>query len=68
MIRRTVLTGEVIGRIRRILFIQTAFLGDVVFSTALLRACREVFGRASITVLASPRGGVSWKAIPMWPR
>lgn len=57
MIRRTVLTGEVIGRIRRILFIQTAFLGDVVFSTALLRACREVFDRASITVLASPRGG-----------
>jgi heptosyltransferase-2 len=43
--------------IRRILFIQTAFLGDVVFSTALLRACRDFFPESEITVLASPRGG-----------
>jgi len=43
--------------IRKILFIQTAFLGDVVFSTALLRACRDFFPESEITVLASPRGG-----------
>jgi heptosyltransferase-2 len=43
--------------IRRILFIQTAFLGDVVFSTALLRGCRDLFPNGEITLLASPRGG-----------
>lgn len=48
--------AEVAG-IRRILFIQTAFLGDVVFSTALLRGCREFFPGSEITLLASPRGG-----------
>jgi len=43
--------------VRRILFIQTAFLGDVVFSTALLRGCRDLFPNGEITLLASPRGG-----------
>jgi heptosyltransferase-2 len=42
---------------RSILFIQTAFLGDVIFSTALLRGCRDFFPESEITVLASPRGG-----------
>ncbi len=42
---------------KRILFVQTAFLGDVVFSTALLRACAEFFPKAEVTLLASPRGG-----------
>lgn len=42
---------------RKILFVQTAFLGDVVFSTALLRGIRALFPRAEVTFLASPRGG-----------
>lgn len=42
---------------RKILFIQTAFLGDVVFSTALLREITARYPRAEVTVLASPRGG-----------
>ena len=42
---------------KKILFIQTAFLGDVVFSTALLRAVAALYRGAEITLLASPRGG-----------
>lgn len=42
---------------RKILFIQTAFLGDVVFSTALLRGITALYPRAEVTLLASPRGG-----------
>jgi len=42
---------------KKILFIQTAFLGDVVFSTALLRAVAALYRGAEITFLASPRGG-----------
>jgi heptosyltransferase-2 len=42
---------------RKILFIQTAFLGDVVFSTALLRGVTALYPRAEVTFLASPRGG-----------
>jgi lipopolysaccharide heptosyltransferase II len=53
---RRMSAAEMAG-IRRILFIQTAFLGDVVFSTALLRGCRDLFPDSEITLLASPRGG-----------
>ena len=42
---------------RKILVIQTAFLGDVVFSTSLLVGIRRRYPDAAITVLASPRGG-----------
>jgi heptosyltransferase-2 len=41
----------------KILFLQTAFLGDVVFSTALLHAVAKIYPQAEITLLASPRGG-----------
>jgi heptosyltransferase-2 len=41
----------------KILFIQTAFLGDVVFSASLLAGLRRKYPEADVTVLASPRGG-----------
>ncbi len=41
---------------KRILLIQTAFLGDVVFSTALLRGLKKLYEASEITVVASPRG------------
>jgi heptosyltransferase-2 len=41
----------------KILFLQTAFLGDLVFSTALLHAVARIYPQAEITLLASPRGG-----------
>ena len=44
-------------RPERILFIQTAFLGDVVFSTSLLHSTAKAFPESRITFLASPRGG-----------
>ena len=42
------------GAPRRILLIQTAFLGDMVFTTPLIRTARERFPRAELAVLATP--------------
>ncbi len=39
---------------KRILIIQTAFLGDVILITPLIRAARELFGEARIDVLITP--------------
>ncbi len=41
---------------KRIVVVQTAFLGDVVLTTPLLRELRRVHPRASITVVAAPTG------------
>ncbi|MGD8628899.1 MAG: hypothetical protein PVH52_07430, partial [bacterium] len=39
----------------RILIIQTAFLGDVILITPLIRATREIFPGAAIDVLVTPQ-------------
>ncbi len=41
-------------RYKRILIIQTAFLGDVILITPLIRATSELFGEARIDVLVTP--------------
>jgi heptosyltransferase-2 len=42
------------GGIRRLLIIQTAFLGDVILITPLIRAAHEVFPEAGVDVLVIP--------------
>ena len=39
----------------RILIIDTAWVGDVVFTTALVQAARNIWPRAKISLLVSPR-------------
>ena len=48
------MTTELDSAVTRILIIQTAFLGDVILITPLIRATREVFPHATIDVLVIP--------------
>lgn len=48
----------------KILVIQTAFLGDVIMSTPLVRALREVFVSAEIDVLAIPETSIVFRECP----
>jgi heptosyltransferase-2 len=48
----------------RIVVIQTAFLGDVIMSTPLIRALREVFSSAEIDVLTIPETSIIFKECP----
>ena len=49
---------------KKILIIQTAFLGDVVMSTPLIRAAREEFPESVIDVLTIPSTGIVFKHCP----
>ena len=44
---------------KRILVIQTAFLGDVVLTTPLLRALHRGYRGSRLTVLTTPQGRTS---------
>lgn len=48
----------------RLLIIQTAFIGDLVMSTPILRAAREVFPEAVIDVLTIPASAILLKHCP----
>jgi len=48
------LDPDVESEIRRILIVQTAFLGDVVLITPLIRATKELFSKAIVDVLVIP--------------
>jgi len=48
----------------KILVIQTAFLGDVIMSTPLIRALREIFANAEIDVLTIPSTSIVFRECP----
>ncbi len=48
----------------RVLVIQTAFLGDVVLTTPLLRELRRAQPRAEVTVVATPAGVDALRGLP----
>jgi heptosyltransferase-2 len=48
----------------RILVIQTAFLGDVVLTTALFRELKRLFPAANLDCLVAPRGADILKGLP----
>ncbi len=48
----------------KIVVIQTAFLGDVIMSTPLIRALREVFSSSEIDVLTIPETSIIFKECP----
>lgn len=52
----------------KILVIQTAFLGDVIMSTPLIRALREVFLSSEIDVLTIPETSIIFKESPLTAR
>lgn len=49
----------------RILIIDTAWLGDVIFSTSLIGAASEVWPRADLHVLVAPRGEAILQGHPL---
>lgn len=49
---------------QKILVLQTAFLGDVILSTPLIRALRQLYPTAQLDVLTIPETGVIFKANP----
>lgn len=49
---------------RKILVIQTAFLGDVIMSTPLIRAMRKIFPASQIDVLTIPETGIVFRECP----
>lgn len=48
----------------KILVIQTAFLGDVIMSTPLIRALREIFDQAEIDLLTIPSTSIIFRECP----
>jgi len=50
--------------LQKILVLQTAFLGDVILSTPLIRALRQLFPAACLDVLTIPETGIIFKANP----
>jgi heptosyltransferase II len=49
---------------KKILLIQTAFLGDVIMTTPLVRGLREIFPDAEISVITTPASAVFFKYNP----
>ncbi len=49
---------------QKILVIQTAFLGDVIMSTPLIRALREIFASAEIDVVTIPATSIVFRECP----
>lgn len=52
------------GEPGRVLVVQTAYLGDVVFTSPLVRALRARFARATIVFCATPKGCAIARCIP----
>ncbi len=51
-------------RIKKILFVQTAFIGDVILSTPLPRALKTTFPNAAIDVLVIPQTAIIYRNNP----
>lgn len=49
------LTESEIKKIKKVLVVQTAFIGDVILITPLIRAIRQVFSNSSIDVMVIPQ-------------